>query len=624
MAIQPDIKWIVLLVGGILFETWFFPTSVSAQNVKQSPLMTRWAGEVSATNAHPEYPRPTMVRPDWLNLNGLWDFGITSRTQANNGAFSNKILVPFPEESLLSGTKHLLITEKQRLWYRRKFNIPKEWSGQQILLHFEAVDWETKVWVNGQDLGTHQGGYDRFSFEITDALNILGEQEVVVSVFDPTDSGFQPRGKQMLHSHPPFFSAFSGIWQTVWLEPVASTSVESLKLVPDIDAGALTVTVMGRGETNGIAVEAVALDGRKKVSHAKASLGEKFQLPVPNAKLWSPDNPFLYDLKVTLLRNGKKVDAVSGYFGMRKISMVKDENGFPRLMLNNKRLFQLGPLDQGYWPEGINTAPTDEALCHDIEVMKQLGFNMCRKHVKIEPERWYYWCDKLGLLVWQDMPNGDRPATREEKEIQRKPDSARLFETELKQMIVGRGNHPCIVIWIPFNQGWGQYDTARITSFVKELDSSRLVISASGGHDVGGGDVCSLHQYPGPAKPVHDGRRACVLGECGGLGLVVSGHVGGRLTPRNTTFYHTTEKLAGAYGDMISSIQTLKDKDGLAAAVITQLTDVEDELNGFMTYDRAIIKMPTDMVSKLNKKLLEQTGESSAKDKPIDPTSTGQ
>jgi hypothetical protein len=629
MLIRMGMEWRVFLLGSILFWIGSFPISAPAQTGLRFPhnslaLTTRWDDVVSATNVHPEYPRPTMERTDWLNLNGLWDCAITQRDQTNTTPYTNQILVPFPVESKLSGIKHLF-TEQQRLWYRRTFIIPKAWQKERVSLHFEAVDWEAKVWVNGQELGTHQGGYDRFSFDITGVLKPEGEQEVAVSVLNPIDSGFQPRGKQMLHPRPPFFSASSGIWQTVWLEPVPATSIESLKLVPDIDAGVLNVIVRGSGQTNDIMVEAEALDGDKPVAHAKAAMGAEFQLAIPKAKLWSPDNPFLYDLKLTLTHKGEKVDSVTSYFGMRKISVAKDANGFPQLMLNNQSLFELGTLDQGYWPDGIYTAPTDEALRYDIEAMKQLGFNMCRKHVKIEPERWYYWCDKLGLLVWQDMPNGDRPATPQQKEIKRQPESALYFENDLKQMILQHQNHPCIVMWIPFNQGWGQYDTTRITDLVKDLDPSRLVAGVSGWHDMGGGDVRSLHQYPGPASPEHDGKRVCVIGECGGLGLKIPEHMWGGFTLWNTRYFNTAEELAGAYRGLITNLNTLRDKDGLAGAVITQWTDVEKELNGFMTYDRAIIKMPVDTVRRLNERLMKpQDMEPSATETETNTIITGQ
>jgi beta-galactosidase/beta-glucuronidase len=598
-----------------LLFVWFSQSVGKAQIIRTTngkPLITAWATEVSSTNAHPEYPRAGMVRGEWLNLDGLWDCAITFHNNTSAGAFTNEILVPFAAESVLSAMRRA-VTEEHRLWCRRKFTVPPAWRDKRILLHFEAVNWETRTWINGLEKETHKGGYDRFTFDITDALKPEGDQELTVSVSNPAETGFEPRGKQMLNPHAPFYSAASGIWQTVWLEPVPASSIESLKLVPDVDAGTLEVTVFGRGEMSGVTAEVVALDNGREVARVAGQTGEKLELIVPNAKLWSPSAPFLYDLKVTLMRSGERIDEVSSYFGMRKISVAKGPGGFPQLMLNNQRLFQLGPLDQGYWPDGIYTAPTDGAMRNDIEVMKRLGFNMCRKHVKIEPERWYYWCDKLGLLVWQDMPNGDRPASLPQKEIQRQPESARQFEVELRRMIDGRGNHPCIVMWIAFNQGWGQYDTARITSMIKKLDPSRLVIGASGWHDMGVGDVRSLHQYPGPSTPVQDGRRACVQGECGGLGLVVRYHLWGNKGFWDTIYFENAVTLTRGYDGLMSQIQTFEEKNGLAGAVITQLTDVETDLNGFMTYDRAVIKMPEDRIREINERVINAKVEPSVK-----------
>jgi len=506
-------------------------------------------------------------------------------------------------ESTLAGTRHVL-TELDRLCYRRTFTVPPDWHDKHVLLHFEAVNWETHVWVNGQDLGAHKGGYDRFSFDITTAIKPAGEQELTVAVSNPIDTGSEPRGKQMLHPRLPFLHPASGIWQTVWLEPVAATSVESIKLVPDLDASNLTIAVTACGDTNTVTVKALAFADGKEVSRSTGQVGKAFSLPIKQVRIWSPDDPFLYDLKVALWQNGRKTDEVGSYFGMRKISVAKGTDGYPRLYLNNEPLFELGVLDQGYWPDGIYTAPSDEALRSDIELIKQLGFNLCRKHLKVEPERWYYWCDKLGVLVWQDMPNGGQTASPELREIKRDPASAAQFETELRRMIVGRGNHPSIVMWIPFNQGWGQYDTVRITKLVKELDPSRLVADVSGWNDFGVGDVRSLHQYPGPAQPQPDGRRACVMGECGGLGLEVTDHLWSVPTYWNTTMFGSADQLAAGYDALLGRIQAQKQKSGLSGGVITELTDVESEDNGFATYDREVIKIPAERVKAANQKVL--------------------
>ena len=459
-------------------------------------LMSRWAADLRAERVHAEYPRPQMVRPDWLNLNGLWDYAITHRDSAEAGAYGGQILVPFPVESPLSRVNRML-GEQQKLWYRRKFDVPARWHNRRVLLHFEAVDWEARIWVNGIEQGVHRGGYDRFSFDITDALKPEAEQELVVSVFDPTESGDQPRGKQMLHPRGTFYPASSGIWQTVWLEAVGPASVSSLRLAPDVDSGILNLTVSVRGDAARLAVAAVALRERTEVARVNGKAGEVLRLPIPNAKLWAPGAPFLYDLEVKLLRDGRELDAVSSYFAMRKISVGTSKQGLPCLELNNQPLFQFGALDQGYWPDGLYTAPSDEALRSDVQAAKDMGFNLLRKHVKVEPDRWYYWCDKVGMLVWQDMPSGDQTASAKEKEIQRRAESARQFESELEQMVVGRGNHPCIVMWIAFNQGWGQYETAQVSGLIKGLDPWRPVIDASGWHDLGGGDVRALHEYPG-------------------------------------------------------------------------------------------------------------------------------
>ncbi len=528
------------------------------------PLMTRWAKDVSPQKALPEYPRPQMVRKDWLNLNGLWDIKLAGGTQT-------KILVPYPIESALSG----VMKHADRMTYRRRFEIPQGWSGRHVLLHFGAVDWEAKVSVNGKELGRHRGGYDDFSLDVTDALKTSGQQEITVEVFDPTDAGAQPRGKQVLHPGGIMYTPTSGIWQTVWLEPVARTHVESLLLVPDVDAGCLRLTVGGRGT-----VEAVATDNGGQVAKVIGDGGAELKLDIRDPKLWSPDSPHLYDLSVSLKSGGTTVDEVSSYFGMRKIALGKDDHGVTRLMLNGKFVFQVGPLDQGFWPDGIYTAPTDEALRWDVETMKTLGFNCARKHVKVEPDRWYYWCDKLGLLVWQDMPAGDN----------RTAEAKRQFEVELRRLIEGRRDHPAVIMWVIFNEGWGQYDTERLTRWVKEMDPSRLVNNASGWSDKNCGEVIDMHNYPGPGSPKPEANRAAVLGEFGGLGLSVDGH-----TWSNKTWGYrgtqSSEDLTRNYEKLLGKAWMLKDNSGLCACIYTQLTDVETECNGLLTYDREVNKV---------------------------------
>jgi hypothetical protein len=563
----------------------------------QAPLVTRWAKDVSPANAHPEYPRLQMVRPDWVNLNGLWDYAVTRKDGPAPKEYEGRILVPFPIESALSGVRKGF-NGNLRLWYRRLFEAPSLPAGRRLLLHFGAVDWEATVSVNGKELGTHRGGYDGFSFDVTDALKPGGPQELAVSVLDAT-GGIQPRGKQTGGRIEPIgtlgYTATSGIWQTVWLEPVPRASIAGLKLTPDVVGGKLRLLVTGRDTTDPQTVEAVALAGDKEVCRARGKVGAEIALPIKNARLWTPDTPHLYDLAVTLKEGDRQVDAVRSYFGMREIALGKDEKGAVRMMLNGKFVFQIGPLDQGFWPDGIYTAPTDEALRYDVEMTRRLGFNATRKHIKVEPDRWYYWCDKLGLLVWQDMPSGAGDKS---------PEGAREFEAELRAMIDGRYNHPCIILWAIFNEGWGQYDTERLAAWVKQHDPSRLVDSASGGKFYPVGDVIDDHPYWIPNAPKPDGRRALAAGEFGGRALVTPGH----MTTETNAFGHpggtvlaSPWELTTHYLKLVRKVHEEKEVHGLSAAFCTQLTDLEAECNGFLTYDRAVVKVDLDKVAAANR-----------------------
>jgi len=574
-------------------------TAEAAWQPAAGPLKTRWAKDVSPENAHPEYPRPQMVRPDWLNLNGLWDLAITSK-DATSATFQTQILVPFPVESALSGVMRP-ISENDRIWYRRSFEVPGQWRGRRLLLHYGAVDFEATVWVNGTKIGEHRGGYDAFSFDITDALRQSGANELIVTAWDPTDAGTQPRGKQVRKPHGIWYTSTSGIWQTVWLEPVNAACITALTITPDVDSSAVTVRPITTRTLGVCMVEVEIRDGRKAVYTASVNAGGQITMPVKNARCWSPEDPHLYNLVVSLKLGGRTIDKVESYFGMRKISLGKDGKGFTRLMLNNKPYFQLGPLDQGFWPDGLYTAPTDAALRYDIEMTRKLGFNLARKHVKIEPDRWYYWCDKLGLLVWQDMPSGDKYIGSKAPDITRTPESAREFEQELKALVQGRGNHPCIVMWVPYNEGWGQWDTARVVEMIKKLDPTRLVDNTSGWSDRGVGDVHDVHQYPGPGAPEPEANRASVLGEFGGLGLPVPGHTW--QTEKNWGYrsFTNAEALTTAYLDLVAKLFPLIEAKGLSAAVYTQTTDVEVEVNGLMTYDRALVKMNLDKVAAANR-----------------------
>jgi beta-galactosidase/beta-glucuronidase len=565
----------------------------------KGPLTTRWAKEVKADKTHPEYPRPQMKRPRWQNLNGLWQLAFAKKDEAApvGKDLAERILVPFPVESALSG----VMKHAERLWYRRLFVVPKEWKDQRVLLHFGAVDWEAKVWVNGKEIGSHRGGYDAFSFDITEALKQDGEQEVIVGVWDPTDAGPQPRGKQVRKPGGIFYTPTTGIWQTVWIEPVAKGYITGLKIVPDVDGKQVRVTVEAVGAAAGAKATVVVRDGEAFAASVRGGVGEELSLKIAEPKLWSPESPFLYDLRVELAQGDKAAsDAVASYFGMRKISVGPDGKGVTRLLLNNKPYFMVGPLDQGFWPDGLYTAPTDEALKYDIEITKKLGFNMARKHVKVEPARWYYWCDKLGLLVWQDMPSGDRSIGPKDADLKRTPASVKIYEEELKHMIDGLRNYPSIVMWVVFNEGWGQFDTARITAWTKKYDPSRLVDCASGWTDRGVGDVHDIHVYPGPGSPKPEAKRAAVLGEFGGLGLKVDGHT----WEQKTWGYRgasSKEDLTRKYEKLLDGVYKLKDKSGLSAVVYTQTTDVETEANGLLTYDRAVVKVDLDRVAAVNK-----------------------
>jgi len=554
------------------------------------PLQTRWAKDVSPTKVWPEYPRPQMVRKEWMNLNGLWDYAIVATNAPAPHSYEGQILVPFPVESSLSGVGRRL-DEFHDLFYRRTVKIPRGWKGERVLLHFGAVDWETEVFVNGSPVGTHRGGYDPFSFDITGALKSGRTQEIVVKVFDPTEGG-QPHGKQVRKPRGIMYTSSSGIWQTAWLEPVPQTSIAELAITPDVDSGVVRIfTPSGQQDAT---VEAVALANGQEVGRDSGPLGGELKIPVPNPTLWSPEHPFLYDLKVELRQGKKRVDAVTSYFAMRQLGLEKDDKGITRPTLNGKPMFLLGPLDQGFWPDGLYTAPTEAAMRYDLEMTKKLGFNMTRKHVKVEPELWYYECDRLGLMVFQDMPAGDNKTAAQKEE----------FEHELKQMILTHYNHPCIVLWVIFNEGWGQYDTERLTSMVKEMDPWRGVDDATGWTDKKVGDVIDMHKYPGPASPQPEETRAAVLGEFGGLGLGLDGHTWAK---KSWGYQGMTDRkaLTDRYVDLLTKTLELKASPGLSAAVYTQITDVETECNGLMTYDREIVKPDLDAVSTANRKLWE-------------------
>lgn len=553
----------------------------SAWKPVDGTLKTRWAAKVDPKSPHPEYPRPQLVREKWTNLNGLWEYAIRPKDEGQPAKFDGEILVPYPVESALSGVRKP-VSPEERLWYRRTVKVARPVDGSRLLLHFGAVDWDATVYVNGEEVGRHKGGFDPFTFDVTDSLKDSDSQEIVVSVQDPTDEGSQPRGKQVLKPHGIYYTANTGIWQTVWLEPVPERRVESLKIVPDIDAGEVRVSAKLSVNDPDATVRVKVSDGDKTIGEAVGRPNSVIAIKIDEPKLWSPDDPFLYDLKVDV-----EGDEVGSYFGMRKIAMGKDEAGVNRLLLNGKALFQYGPLDQGWWPDGLLTAPTDEALKFDVEETKRLGFNMIRKHVKVEPARWYYHCDKIGVLVWQDMPSANNKTDESRKQ----------FELEYQRMIDFLHNHPSIVMWVPFNEAWGQYDTERIVGWTKKYDPTRLVNNTSGWTDKFVGDVNDMHNYPGPGTPPLEPERAAVLGEFGGLGLPLKGHLEFEKDNWGYRTYADKAELTKAYLDLVARLRVLS-ATGLCAGVYTQTTDVEIEVNGLLTYDREVLKLPAEEIAK--------------------------
>lgn len=576
-------------------------------------IVTKWSRYVDPANTLPDYPRPQLKREAWLNINGLWNYSIKPKNESKPEKYEGRILVPFAVESALSGVKKKL-KPNQKLWYQRNFELPEAWRGQDILLHFGAVDWETKVWVNNEFIGEHRGGYVPFSFEISKYVKFREENEVVISIWDPTDRRKQERGKQVLHPFAVFYTAVSGIWQTVWIEPVPRTRIEKIFLMPNIVEEKLSIKFFNIKTKPNDTINAVIRTSDRVISKQESLVGEEFTIEVPEPKLWNPEKPFLYNLHLSLNRKGEPLDAVSSYFAMREFSYGKDEKGIPRIMLNGKPLFLYGPLDQGYWPDGLYTAPTEEALLFDIQTTKELGFNMIRKHLKIEPSRWYYHCDRLGMVVLQDMPNGGHEfygifgslIWRGKFKLRngRKRKSVKnQFYTELKSMVDNLYNHPSIAVWIPFNEAWGQFETRKVTDYLRALDNTRLIDSASGWLDKNTGDIVDIHKYPGPAMPKEDSKdRIAILGEFGGLGLRVQNHMWKKRFHWSYKEYPNQEELWSEYKRIVEATQELITQ-GLSAAVYTQTTDVEGEINGLLTYDREILKFDKDKISNLNRTL---------------------
>ena len=570
-------------------------------------IKTRWASEVAPENALPEYPRPQMVRPVWKNLNGLWQYAITPKGEKAPSKYEGDILVPFCIESSLSGVQKEVGPENA-LWYEKTFAVPSNWKNGRVLLHFGAVDWMADVWVNDIKVGSHTGGYTPFTFDITQALQ--GKNNTMkVRVWDPTDKSYIPHGKQVVKPQGIFYTAVTGIWQTVWLELVPDDYIKNLVTTPNFDKATVSVDVDFSNPTKDDLYQVeVSFEG-ELVATGKSINGQPVEVIMPEDFLrWSPDHPYLYDMKVSVLRKGKVIDAVDSYFAMRSFGTQRDESGIVRLTLNGLPIFHFGPLDQGWWPDGLYTAPTDEALAFDVQKTKDLGFNMIRKHVKVEPARWYYHCDRIGIIVWQDMPSGGRGPGWQTTKYFDGPESVRTLESEecykkeWTEIINTLKSVPCIGVWVPFNESWGQFKTPEIVEMTKKLDPTRLVNPASGGNFYTCGDILDLHHYPEPKMVLYDPMRATVLGEYGGIGRKVEGHTWVKDQGWGYVEFDTEEKVTDTYVEYANLLYKMAFQ-GFSAAVYTQTTDCETELNGLMTYDRKVVKLNEKRLLEINRKI---------------------
>ena len=599
-------------------------------------IRTVWAEQVSPSNVHPEYPRPQMLRPDWQSLNGLWKYAVQPSSQEQAPTeWEGDILVPFCIESSLSGVGRR-VSPQEALWYSTSFKVPSNWS-ERVLLHFDAVDWQTDVWLNGIHVGTHTGGYTAFNFDVTDYLS-EGSQELVVRVLDGTDNGEQPRGKQVSEPGGIWYTPVTGIWQSVWLEPVAETHLNSYVAVPDISESTVSVLAFIAGEPDevtfiltsggvgysteslepGEAVAEVTVPAGKAASPGFAQIIPSATLKVDSPQLWTPETPYLYGLEILVRKDGEVVDRVSGYTALRESSEVRDSKGFRRLGLNGKPYFQFGPLDQGWWPDGLYTAPTDDALRFDIEKTKELGYNMIRKHIKVEPARWYWYCDRIGLAVWQDMPamTGNLPSDGTNPQwgewgydtgfdYPLTETAKQTYYKEWGEIIAQLRNYPCILVWVPFNEAWSQFDTERAVEFTRGQDPTRLVNSASGGNSRHCGDILDSHNYPTPIMKFRSGgTQIDVLGEYGGIGLAVEGHL---WQPENNWGYKglcaDAEEVLRRYTEF-AKMFIPEIRSGVSAGVYTQTTDVEVEVNGLMTYDRKVVKMDPERLREVNRRII--------------------
>lgn len=604
------------MYGQLLREQNFVQRSSTASSVTRSMrydnrLTTPWTELVDSISVLGEYPRPIMEREDWMSLNGYWDYAICDSGMVCPDTYDGRILVPFCVESYLSGVEKP-VTKDNELWYHRTFTIPEEWAGKHIILNFGAVDWRADVWVNGNHLACHQGGFTSFSIDITDAL-CDSVQELVVRVWDPTDEGYQLRGKQSLEPHTIYYTAVTGIWQTVWIEPVMQEHISRVTTFPDYDNAQVRLLANTEGDMTDCSLRVRVLYDDEVVATASGNAIDTLTIQMPEDFLsWTPDNPWLYDIQVELVRDDDVLDEVKSYTAMRKFSCGKDKSGRKNLLLNDIPVFQFGPLDQGYFPDGLYTAPTDEAMLNDLQKIKRCGFNMVRKHLKIEPARWYTYCDRMGIIVWQDIPSGDSAIAVDNNLPSKVPynlrseESAQDYMNELDEIMTQLMPYPCISTWVLFNEGVGQFNTQEIAQWTKQRDPSRYVNAASGGNYHYTGDMLDSHHYPSPFICQSSRNYALVIGEFGGLGLTMSGHAWKNTTGWAYIDFTTRSQLQKYYEIYTSYLYVLK-YQGLCAAVYTQLTDVEIETNGLMTYDREIMKIDEDWMNGINQFIINSS-----------------
>ena len=571
-------------------------------------IKTKWGNNLKPENVWKEYPRPQLERKDWLNLNGIWHYSITDIDSKKPEKFDQNILVPFCLESSLSGVMKPL-NETQILWYYKEFEIPKKWKDKNIIIHFNAVDWKSELYINDDKIGEHYGGYSEFNFDITKNLK-TGKNKIILKVWDPSDTGYQPIGKQCLDPKVIWYTSISGIWQTVWLEPVNKQYIQKLEINNNYDNKEIKINCLLNTEEK-LPLEMSLIYKEKEILKQKGISNTEIALKISeeNFHPWSPNEPNLYIIKIEIFdESNKLIDSILSYTTIRKIEQRKDENGYYRIYLNNKPLFNMGTLDQGYWPDGLYTPPSEEAMIYDINKLKELGFNTIRKHVKIEPYRYYYHCDKIGMLIWQDMPSGDRKPNSWEyhhlntgDDVKRSEESKNNYYHEWSEIIDNLKFFQCIIIWIPFNEAWGQFDTEKVVNFTHNKDPTRLINAASGGNHRICGNFLDLHHYPEPSQYLKVDNLINILGEFGGLGLDIKGHTWKGDNWGYRTF-KTKEEITEKYEEYINLI--INSFKGFSAAIYTQTTDVEIEINGLITYDRAEMKIIEDRIKAANEKII--------------------